>query len=51
MFLAVPVIGVVATTWRTVLRVFGSEPADRADEPGTDVDVEPAGAVSQAATT
>jgi predicted PurR-regulated permease PerM len=31
MFLAVPVIGVVATTWRTVLRVFGSEPADRVE--------------------
>jgi predicted PurR-regulated permease PerM len=30
MFLAVPVIGVVATTWRTVLRVFGREPVDRA---------------------
>jgi predicted PurR-regulated permease PerM len=49
MFLAVPVIGVVATTWRTVLRVFGSEPPDRAYEPGTDV--EAAGAVSRAATT
>jgi predicted PurR-regulated permease PerM len=32
MFLAVPVIGVVATTWRTVLRVLGSEPADAADD-------------------
>jgi predicted PurR-regulated permease PerM len=31
MFLAVPVIGVVATTWRTVLRVFGSVPPDRTD--------------------
>jgi predicted PurR-regulated permease PerM len=31
MFLAVPLIGVVATTWRTALRVFGSEPPDRAD--------------------
>ncbi len=30
MFLAVPAIGIVATTWRTVLRVFGHEPADRA---------------------
>jgi hypothetical protein len=30
MFLAVPVIGVVATTWRTVLRVLGSEPEDDA---------------------
>jgi predicted PurR-regulated permease PerM len=29
MFLAVPVIGVMASTWRTILRVFGSEPADR----------------------
>ena len=28
MFLAVPVIGVIAATWRTVLRVFGSEPSD-----------------------
>jgi len=51
MFLAVPVIGVVATTWRTVLRVFGSDPPDRANEPGTDVDVEPAGAVSRVTTT
>jgi predicted PurR-regulated permease PerM len=32
MFLAVPVLGVIATTWRTVLRVFGTEPADRAGE-------------------
>jgi putative heme transporter len=32
MFLAVPVIGVMATTWRTILRVFGSEPADRAGD-------------------
>jgi predicted PurR-regulated permease PerM len=32
MFLAVPVIGVVATTWRTALRVFGSAPPDRVDE-------------------
>jgi predicted PurR-regulated permease PerM len=30
MFLAVPVIGVVATSWRTILRVFGTEPVDRA---------------------
>ena len=36
MFLAVPVIGVIATGWRTVLRVFGSEPEDRAG----DVDAE-----------
>jgi hypothetical protein len=36
MFLAVPVIGVVATTWRTVLRVFGSEPEDRAGEADAD---------------
>jgi predicted PurR-regulated permease PerM len=49
MFLAVPVIGVVATTWRTVLRVFGSEPADRAeaadrvaDAEGTPGDIVPA---------
>jgi predicted PurR-regulated permease PerM len=27
MFLVVPVIGIVATTWRTVLRVFGDPPA------------------------
>ena len=33
MFLAVPIIGVVATTWRTVLRVFGREPTDRAGVP------------------
>ena len=32
MFLAVPVIGVIATGWRTVLRVFGNEPEDRAGE-------------------
>jgi predicted PurR-regulated permease PerM len=32
MFLAVPVIGVIATGWRTVLRVFGSEPEDRATQ-------------------
>ncbi len=32
MFLAVPVIGVVATTWRTALRVFGNEPEDRAGQ-------------------
>jgi predicted PurR-regulated permease PerM len=46
MFLAVPVIGVVATTWRTVLRVLGSEPAEAADEgaaTGSPVDL-PAGA-------
>jgi len=29
MFLAVPVIGVVAATWRTALRVFGTAPPDR----------------------
>lgn len=33
MFLAVPIIGVVATIWRTVLRVFGREPVDRASAP------------------
>lgn len=27
MFLVVPVVGIVATTWRTVLRVFGDPPA------------------------
>ena len=32
MFLAVPAIGVLATTWGTVLRVFGSEPPDHAGE-------------------
>jgi len=37
MFLAVPVIGVVAATWRTVLRVFGDEPPDRAASHGSDV--------------
>jgi predicted PurR-regulated permease PerM len=37
MFLAVPVIGVVATTWRTLLRVFGSEPADRAATAAADM--------------
>jgi predicted PurR-regulated permease PerM len=31
MFLAVPLIGVVATTWRTILRVFGSAPPERPD--------------------
>ncbi len=31
MFLAVPVIGVMATTWRTVLRVFGTEPPARGE--------------------
>ena len=32
MFLAVPVIGVVATTWRTILRVFDSSPPDPIEE-------------------
>jgi predicted PurR-regulated permease PerM len=31
MFLAVPLIGVIATTWRTILLVFASEPPDRVD--------------------
>jgi predicted PurR-regulated permease PerM len=31
MFLAVPLIGVVATTWRTILRVFRSSPPDRVE--------------------
>ena len=30
MFLVVPFIGVVATTWRTVLRVFGDRPDETA---------------------
>jgi predicted PurR-regulated permease PerM len=34
MFLAVPVIGVVAATWRTMLRVFGDEPPDRRQPAG-----------------
>jgi putative heme transporter len=37
MFLAVPLLAVVSTTWRTVLRVLGDEPAPRASrevEPG-----------------
>ena len=41
MFLAVPVIGVVAATWRTVLRVFGSEPEDVVAEADPDPDPEP----------
>jgi predicted PurR-regulated permease PerM len=32
MFLVVPFIGVVAATWRTVLRVFGTEPPPPLDE-------------------
>jgi predicted PurR-regulated permease PerM len=31
MFLVVPVVGIVATSWRTVLRVFGDPPADGED--------------------
>ena len=34
MFLAVPFIGVIAATWRTVLRLFGERPGDAAPEPG-----------------
>ena len=41
MFLAVPVIGVVATGWRTVLRVFGTEPEDRAGQPDAEQGDEP----------
>ncbi len=41
MFLAVPVIGVVATTWRTVLRVFGSEPDDVVADAAADPELEP----------
>lgn len=41
MFLAVPVIGVVATTWRTVLRVFGSAPEDVVEAASSDPDLEP----------
>jgi len=33
MFLAVPVLGVVATTWRTVLAVFGNDPPETAPAP------------------
>ena len=33
MFLAVPFIGVIAATWRTVLRLFGERPGDAAAEP------------------
>ncbi len=41
MFLAVPVIGVVATGWRTILRVFGTEPEDRAGQPDAEQGDEP----------
>ncbi|HSS35156.1 MAG TPA: AI-2E family transporter, partial [Patescibacteria group bacterium] len=34
MFLAVPFIGVIAATWRTVLRLFGERPGDVATQPG-----------------
>jgi predicted PurR-regulated permease PerM len=40
MFLAVPLIGVVATTWRTILQVFGSAPPDRPD-PAAELDAHP----------
>jgi putative heme transporter len=33
MFLVVPFLGVVAATWRTVLEVFGDEPAELPPEP------------------
>jgi len=54
MFLAVPLIGVVATTWRTILRVFRSSPPDRVDaaeapvERSTEEVAAPAGAVQEA---
>jgi predicted PurR-regulated permease PerM len=35
MFLAVPLIGVLATTWRTILRVFRSSPPDRVEASST----------------
>jgi hypothetical protein len=38
MFLAVPVLGIISTTWRTVLRVFGSEP----DDAGAEAEIGPA---------
>jgi predicted PurR-regulated permease PerM len=38
MFLAVPLIGVFAATWRTVLHVFGTDPADRLDRVPTEGD-------------
>ena len=38
MFLAVPLIGVFAATWRTVLHVFGTDPADRLDRVATEGD-------------
>ena len=41
MFLAVPVIGVVATVWRTVLRVFGSAPEDVVENASPEPDREP----------
>ena len=38
MFLAVPLLGVLATTWRTVLLVFGTRPAERSpvESPGAE---------------
>jgi predicted PurR-regulated permease PerM len=42
MFLAVPFIGVIAATWRTVLRLFGERPGDVAPEPGPVVAPTPA---------
>jgi predicted PurR-regulated permease PerM len=44
MFLAVPIIGVVATTWRTVLRVFGSAPPDRVEVTEPPLDAQAAAA-------
>jgi predicted PurR-regulated permease PerM len=44
MFLVVPVVGIVATSWRTVLRVFGDPPAD-----GEDVQTGTTGAVGAVA--
>ncbi|HEY5248497.1 MAG TPA: AI-2E family transporter, partial [Dermatophilaceae bacterium] len=52
MFLAVPVIGVVATTWRTVLRVFGTDPSDRTalDSAGDPAPMPPRGGLAGATT-
>jgi putative heme transporter len=38
MFLAVPLLGVLATTWRTVLDVFGSQPSGRATSGTTETE-------------
>jgi predicted PurR-regulated permease PerM len=44
MFLAVPVIGVVAATWRTALRVFGTAPPDRIEPAVSDAATRPSDA-------